>query len=87
MLLEMKSELSDNERQSELRMSNFCIIDQIIDEEDARVEQEILTEHELKVINLIDRIGKLMRFRAQLERKKTEKRQFIATHGLGGIIL
>ena len=58
----MKSELSENDRQSALRMSkmindvtadfkayHFSIVDQITDEEEARAEQEILTEHELKV--------------------------------------
>ena len=73
MLLEMKSELSKNNRQFALRMSkmvndittdfkayHFSIVDQITDEEEARAEQEILTENELKVMNLIDRIGKII---------------------------
>ena len=72
MLLEMKIDLSENDRQSALRMSkmindvtadfkayHFSIVDEITDEEGARSEQEILTEHELKVMNLIDRIGKI----------------------------
>ena len=63
MLLEMKSELSENDRQSALRVSkminnitadfkayHFSIVDQIADEEEASAEQEILTEHELKVM-------------------------------------
>ena len=65
MLLEVKGELSENDRQFALRMSkmindvtayfkayHFSIVDQIAEEEDARAEQEILTEHELKVMNL-----------------------------------
>ena len=56
MLLEVKGELSENVRQSALRMSkmindvtadfkayNFSIVDQIAEEEDAKEEQEILT--------------------------------------------
>ena len=68
MLLEVKGELSENDRQSVLRMSkmindvttdfkayHFSIVDQITDEEQASAEQEILTEHELKVMNLLIR--------------------------------
>ena len=56
MLLEVKSELSENDRQSALRISkmvadvtadfkayHFSIVDQVTDEEEARAEQEILT--------------------------------------------
>ena len=73
MLLEVKGELSENDRQSALRMSKmindvtadfkayyFSIVDQIAEEEDEKAEQEILTEHKLKVMNLIDRLGKII---------------------------
>ena len=73
MLREVKSELSESDRQSALRMSkmvndvttdfkayHFSIVDQITDQEDARAEQEIPTEHGLKVMNLIHRICKLI---------------------------
>ena len=83
MLLEMRSELSENHRQSALRISkmindvtavfkayNFSIIDQITDEEEARVEKEILTEHELKVMDLIDRIGKIIEVPGSAGRKE-----------------
>ena len=83
MLLEMKSELSENDRQSALRMSkmindvtadfkayHFSIVDQITEEEDARAEQEILTEHELKVMNLIDRIGKIIEVPGSVGKKE-----------------
>ena len=73
MLLEVKSEFSENDRQSALRMSklinditadfkvyHFSIVEQITDEEEARAEQGILTEHELKVMNLINQIRKII---------------------------
>ena len=86
MILEVKSELSENDRQSALRMSkmindvttdfkayHFSIVDQITDEEDARAEQEILTEHELKVMNLIDRVGKIIEVPGSVEKEDKEK--------------
>ena len=73
MLLEVKGELTESDRQSALRMSkmindvtsdfktyHFSIVDQIEEEEEAKAEQDILTQHELKVMDLIDRIGKII---------------------------
>ena len=73
MLLKVKGELTESDRQSALRMSkmindvttdfktyHFSIVDQIEEEEEAKVEQDILTQHELKVMDLIDRIGKIV---------------------------
>ena len=87
MLLEVKSELSENDRQSALRMSkmindvtadfkayHFSIVDQITDEEDAKAEQEILTEHELKVMNLIDRIGKIIELPGSVGKKEDKEK-------------
>ena len=90
MLLEMESELSENDRQSALRMSkminditadfkayHFSIVDQITDEEQASAEQEILTEHELKVMNLIDRIAKIIGVPDGSVEKKEDKEKII----------
>ena len=62
MLLEVKGELTESDRQSALRMSNMIndvtsdfktyhssIVDQIEEEEEAKAEQDILTQHDLKV--------------------------------------
>ena len=72
-LLEAKGELTDNDRQSALRMSklitdvsadfkayHFALIDQIESEEEATAEQDVLSQYELKVMNLIDRIAKIV---------------------------
>ena len=72
MILEVKGELTDSDRQSALRMSkmindvtsdfktsHFSIVDQIDEEEEAKAEQDILTQQELKVMDLIDGIGKM----------------------------
>ena len=90
-LLEVNSELSENDRQSALRMSkiindvtadfkayHFSIVDQITDEEEARAEQEILTELELNVMNLIDTIGKIIAVPGSVG--KTEDRDKIIFH-------
>ena len=45
---------------ADFKTYHFSIVNQITDEDEARGEQEILTEHELKVINLIDWIGKIV---------------------------
>ena len=87
MLLEVKGELSENDRQSALRMSkmisdvtadfkayHLSIVDQITEEEDARTEQEILTEHELKVMNLINRLGKLIGFPGSVDKKEDKEK-------------
>ena len=87
MLLEIKSKLSENDMQSALRMSkmisdvtadfktyNFSNVDQITDEEEARAEQEILTEHKLKVMNLIDRIGKIVKVPGSVEKNGRQRK-------------
>ena len=87
MLLELKSEFSENDRQSALRMRkmitdvtadfkayHFSIVDQVTDEEEARVEQEILTEHELKVMNLIDQIRKIIEVPGSVGRKENKEK-------------
>ena len=61
------------DKQSALRMSkllsdvsadfknyHFTILDQIEDEEDVEAEQEILDDHELKVMDLVDCLGRLV---------------------------
>ena len=86
MLLEVKEELTEGDRQSALRMSkmindvttdlktyHFTLIDQIEDEEEAKAEQDILTQHELKVMELICRIGKIIEVRGVPVEKKNIK--------------
>ena len=46
------------------------------EEKDARAEQDILTEHEMKVMNLIDRIGKIIEVPGSVE-KKEDKEEII----------
>ena len=71
MLLEFKAELTENDKQCALKMSkmindvttdfktyHFSIVDQIEEEKESKAEQDILTQHKLKVMELIDRIGK-----------------------------
>ena len=52
----------------------FSIVDQITDEENARAEQEILTEHELKVMKLIERIGKLIEVQGSVGKKEDKEK-------------
>ena len=86
MLLEVKEELTESDRQSVLRMSkkindlttdfktyHFSLIDQIEEEEEAKAEQDILTQHELKVMELIDRIGKIIEVPGVPVEKKDNK--------------
>ena len=52
-------------------------MDKIEEEEEAKVEQEIFTQHELKVMDLIDRIGKIIAIPYPIENKEnTEKISF-----------
>ena len=87
MLLEVKGELTESDRQSALRMSkmindvtadfrtyHFSIVDQIEDEEEeAKTEQEVSTEHELKVMELIDCTGKVIEVPSVPVEKKDNK--------------
>ena len=86
MLLEVKGELTESDRQSALKMSkmindvttdfktyHFSIIDLIEEEEEAKAEQDILTRHELKVMELIDRIGKIIEVPGVPVEKKDNK--------------
>ena len=72
-VLELKEILTDDDRQSALRMSgligtitsdfkkfHFTLVDSIEEEEEARAEQTVLHDHELKVMDLIDRLGRLV---------------------------
>ena len=72
-VLEHKESLTDDDRQSALRMNgllssvtadfksyHFTLIDSIENEDEAKAEQAILQEHELKIMDLVDRLGKLM---------------------------
>ena len=72
-VLELKESLTEDDRQSAMRMNgllssvttdfknyHFTLIDSIENEEEAQAEQAILQEHELKVMELVDRLGKLM---------------------------
>ena len=72
-VLEGKESLTEDDRQSALRMNellssvtadfknyHFTLIDSIEDDEEAQREQATLHEHEFKVMELVDRLGKLM---------------------------
>ena len=72
--LELKEELTKGDVQSILRMSkllgdvsndfkayHFAIMDHIESDQDAEAEQETLDQHETKVMELIDRIGELIK--------------------------
>ena len=89
MLLEVKGELTESDRQSALRISKIIndvttdfktyhssIVEQIEEEEEAKVEQDILTKHELKVMELINRIGKIVDVPLQGERGNKESQLF-----------
>ena len=69
-VLELKEPLTEDDRQSAMRMNgllsnvttdfknyHFALIDSLENEEEAKAEQEILQEHELKVMELVDRLG------------------------------
>ena len=69
-VLELKEPLTEDDRQSAVRMNgllsnvtadsknyHFTLVDSIENEEEAKAEQEILQEHELKGIELVDRLG------------------------------
>ena len=71
--MELKEELTKADIQSILRTSkllgdvsndfktyHFQIVDQLENDEDAEAEQETLDQHELKVMELIDRIAELV---------------------------
>ena len=86
-LVKVKGELSENDRQSALRRSkmindittnfkayHFSIVNQIAEEEDARAEQEKLTEHELKVMNLIDWLGKIIGVPSSVEKNEDKEK-------------
>ena len=72
-VLEGKESLTEDDRQSALQMNgllssvtvdfknyHFTWVDSIEDDEEAQREQATLHEHELKVMELVDRLGKLM---------------------------
>ena len=73
-VLEHKEFLTYDDRQSALRMKgllssvtsdfksyHFNLIDSIENEDEAKAEQAILQEHELKIMDLVNRLGRLMR--------------------------
>lgn len=66
---------------------HFSIVDQITDETDAQAEQEILTEHELKVMNIVDRIGKIIEVHGSVGKVRQRKDHSTQKYGLGGNIL
>ena len=72
-VLEGKESLTEDDRQSALRINellshvttdfknyHFTLVDSIEDDEEAQKEQATLHEHELKVMEQVDRLGKLM---------------------------
>ena len=70
-VLESKESLTEDNRQSTLRMIlssvtadsqnyHFTLVDSIEEDEDTQREQATLQEHELKVMELVDCLGKLM---------------------------
>ena len=72
-VLEDKESLTEDDRQSALRMNgflcsvtadfknyHFTLVESIEDDEKAQREQATLHEHELKVTELVDRLGELM---------------------------
>ena len=63
-----------NDVTTDFKAYHFSIVDQITDEEDARAEQEILTEYELKVMNLIDRICKLIEVQGSVGKKEDREK-------------
>ena len=60
------------------------IVDQITDEEEGSAEQEILTEHELKIMKLIDQIGKIIDVRGSVG-KKEDKEKIILRKRIDGV--
>ena len=63
-----------NDVTADFKAYHFSIVDQITDEEEARAEQEILTEHELKVMNLIDRIGKIIEIPGSVGKQEAKEK-------------
>ena len=73
-VLEQMESLTEGDRQSAMRMmtglltsvttgfknNHFTLTDLIEDEDEAKTEQGILQEHEFKVMDLVDHLGKLM---------------------------
>ena len=72
-VLEAKESLTEDDRQSTLRMNgllssvtadfknyHFTLIDSIENDEEVQREQATLHKHELKVMELVDRLGRLM---------------------------
>ena len=73
MSIELKEELTNSDIQSILRMSkqlsymsnyfrtyHLVIVDQLDNDEEAESEQEVLHDHELNIMKLINCIGKLV---------------------------
>ena len=72
-VLELKENLTEVDRQSTLRMSGllgkvtadfkqfqFALVDTMEDNEETRAEQVALQDHELKVMDLVDQLGRLV---------------------------
>ena len=59
-----------NDVTADFKTYHFNITDQKEDEEEAKAEQEILTEHELKVMYLIDCFAKIIAILSPIENKK-----------------
>ena len=49
-----------NDATTDIKRYHFSRIDQIEEEEEAKTEQDILAQHELKVMELIDWIGRMI---------------------------
>ena len=82
-VLESKASLTEDDRQSALRMNgllssvtadfknyHFTLIDSIEDDEEVQREQTTLHEHELKVMELVDRLGHALDQATPQETKK-----------------
>ena len=63
-----------NDVTTDFKTYHFSIFDQIEGEEEAKEEQDILTQHELKVMELIDRIGKIIEISGVPVEKKDNKK-------------
>ena len=62
-----------NDVTADFKTYHFSIVDQIEEEEgEVKAEQEILMEHELKVMDLIDRIGKIIAIPGPVQNKEND---------------
>ena len=61
---------------NDFKTYHFAIVDQLENDQDTEAEQEILDEHEIQLMELIDRIGELI---GETSQKKTDSDSDIAT--------